>query len=122
MKSPKPYSVGRIVLYVPELQQGTDQPRAYHGNATSPLPAIIVRTWEGTSYENDEVNLKIFADAPEDAWHTSVPYSEGKEPGTWHWPEIMAAVAPKAQDEPPAKKDDSVGGSNGPGDGQPGKP
>lgn len=81
MKSPKPYSQGRIVLYVPKDE-------LFNGNKTSPLPAIIVRTWEDTAYENDEVNLKVFTDANGDAWRTSVPYSSDKEPGTWHWPEI----------------------------------
>jgi len=90
MKSPKPYSVGRIVLFMPPPSSPgqPDGVESYGGNASSPLPAVIVRTWENTGYQNDEINLKVFTDAPNDAWHTSVPYSEGKEPGTWHWPEI----------------------------------
>lgn len=60
------------------------------GNAsTTPLPAIIVNTWEHTSYENDEVNLKVFTDGSNDIWPTSIPHDqETKAPGTWHWPEI----------------------------------
>lgn len=89
MKSPKSYSVGRVVLFVPRpAQPGSDSPESFGGNASSPLPAIIVATWENTGYENDEVNLKVFTDAPKNAWQTSVPYSEDKEPYTWHWPAI----------------------------------
>jgi len=82
MKSPKPYSVGRTVLYVPK--QGEN----FGGNEQNVLPAIVVATWEHTGYQNDEVNLKVITDAPQNAWRTSVPFSSDKEPGTWHWPEI----------------------------------
>lgn len=82
-KSARPYSAGRIVMFCPNEYdaQGTN-------NGTTVVPAIIVRTWENTTYENDEVNLKVFTDGETDVWRTSIPYSEGKEPGTWHWPEI----------------------------------
>lgn len=84
MQSPKPYSLGRIVLYVPQVGQN------FGGNYTSPLPAVIVNAWEEVpSYKEDgKVNLKVLTDAATDGWATSVIYSEGKEPGTWHWPEI----------------------------------
>lgn len=82
MKSPKPYSKGRIVMYVPA------EGETFSGNNTSPLAATIVQTWEETSYQNDEVNLKVHTDAPADAWVTSVPYSDAKAPRSWHWPEI----------------------------------
>jgi hypothetical protein len=86
MKSPRPYSAGRIVMYVlSPLHQ------LYNiGNNTSPLPAIIVNAWEGNEIYQGEgkVNLKVFTDGPTDEWATSVPYSEEKTPGTWHWPEI----------------------------------
>lgn len=84
MKSPKSYSVGRVVLFVPMV--GT----RYGGNYTTPLPAVIVNAWpEVPSYlEDGVVNLKVFTDAATDGWETSVHYSEGKEPRTWHWPEI----------------------------------
>ncbi|WP_315822991.1 hypothetical protein [Paraflavitalea speifideaquila] len=83
MKSPKPYSLGGTVLYVPEATDGLCS-----NNGAKVLPAVIVRTWENTSYESDEVNLKVFTDGEINAWRTSVPYSEGKEPNTWHWPEV----------------------------------
>lgn len=73
-------SAGRIVRFVPrEVSMAT--------NGAAVLPAIVVRTWENTSYENDEVNLKVFNDGEKDLWETSVPYSKEKEPRTWHWPE-----------------------------------
>jgi hypothetical protein len=84
MKSPKPYSAGRIVMYVPTDKDAS----VIIGNITKILPAIIVRTWEETSYENDEINLKVFTDGQNNLWRTSVPYDENKAPGTWHWPEI----------------------------------
>jgi hypothetical protein len=84
MKSPKPYSTGRTVLYVPTK----DDFQAAGGNGTSPWPATIVQTWENTGYQDDEVNLKVLTDAPNDLWRTSVQFDENKTPGTWHWPEI----------------------------------
>jgi hypothetical protein len=85
MRSNKPVAVGRIVMYVP-----TDEDLAIAaGNKTDRLPAVVVKTWEDTSYENDEINLKVFTDGPVDLWRTSVPYDQSdKQPGTWHWPEI----------------------------------
>ena len=71
-------TIGRVVIFVPKEGES-------HNGAVL-LPATIVRTWENTSYENDEVNLKIHTDGPTDEWKTSVPYSETKEPDTWHWP------------------------------------
>ena len=87
MKSPKPYSIGRTVLYVPASEETPRSlPETY--NYAKVCPAIIVATWEHTGYRNDEVNLKVICDGPGDAWRTSVPYSADMEPGTWHWPEI----------------------------------
>lgn len=81
-KSPVPPSIGRVVIYVwPE-----DVNKQLDNNGADVSPAIIVRTWEDTAYENDEVNLKVLADGEKNIWATSVPYSETKEPGTWHWP------------------------------------
>jgi hypothetical protein len=87
MKSPKPYSVGRVVMYVPT--DGDKQ--SIRGNAsTSPLPAIIANAWEENPYyqEQGQVNLKVFTDGSNDYWATSIPYDESKTPGTWHWPEV----------------------------------
>ena len=75
-------SVGRIVMFVPK----EDDVHAKH-NGAEILPAVVVRTWEHTSYENDEINLKVFTDGLNDVWRTSVPYDSEKSPGTWHWPE-----------------------------------
>lgn len=75
-------SVGRIVMFVPN----EDDQETRHNQAEI-LPAVVVRTWEDTSYENDEVNLKVLTDGPADTWRTSVPYNSEKKPGTWHWPE-----------------------------------
>lgn len=74
-------TVGRIVRYVPE----TGSPEAH--NSAPVTAAVVVRTWpEISGYKNDEVNLKVLTDGPQDTWKTSVPYSEYKEPRTWHWP------------------------------------
>ena len=76
-------SVGRIVMYVPP--EG-DVPERHNGAEI--LPAIVVRTWPDSSYQNDEINLKVFTDGDSDTWRTSVPHSSDKEPNSWHWPEI----------------------------------
>lgn len=93
-------SVGRVVHFVYDEssamqanQLGGNQVRAGHIE-----PAIIVRTWGGTT-----VQLKVFRDGPKDLWVTSVQeepkqglqaFSAGQlgdeDPGwtqrTWHWP------------------------------------
>jgi hypothetical protein len=84
MKSPKPYSIGRVVIYTPTEEDNN----IAGGNRATALPATIVATWEHTSYENDEVNLKVLSDGFNDLWKTSVPYDEAGTPGTWKWPEI----------------------------------
>lgn len=74
---------GRIVHYV--LASGRNQ--GQH------RPAIVVRDWK---QPNGLVQLQVFTDETNDYapgvpgsngifWATSVIYSEGKEPGTWHW-------------------------------------
>jgi hypothetical protein len=53
-------------------------------------PAVIVRVWD---HGYGTCNLQVFTDCTNDgdqyadglAWKTSRVYSEGKEPGTWHW-------------------------------------
>ena len=62
MKSPKKYSIGDAVLFVPPIMPGQDHPTGYEGNQATLLPAFIVRTWEGKGYQNDEVNVKILTD------------------------------------------------------------
>lgn len=77
-------TVGRTVHYV--LTDGQHR------------PATVVRTFPGY----DGVNLVVLLDGTNDStvaiahgfqagaltgWATSVKYSEGKEPFTWHWPE-----------------------------------
>ena len=84
-------TAGRVVHYV----LGNGQHR----------PAIVVRDWK---QPNGLVNVQVFTDGWNDGfkttylvgtdehmttleigqnvvWRTSVPYSEGKEPETWHW-------------------------------------
>lgn len=67
-------------------------------------PAIVVLVWHVSGACPGYVNLQVFTDGtndlssqgklhPDDVdriafgiwWRTSVCYSEGKEPGTWHW-------------------------------------
>jgi hypothetical protein len=64
-------------------------------------PAIIVRVWRDLSgvpegYSNlivfvdgsndvKRVLAEPFADPVTTVWETSIHYSEGKEPRTWHW-------------------------------------
>lgn len=66
-------------------------------------PAIIVEDWEhlkgSPSHCEGYANLQVFTDGSNDVevlgavansgivWMTSKCFSEGKEPGTWHWPE-----------------------------------
>lgn len=76
---------GRITHYV--LPDGR--------NKGEHRPAIIVKTWG--SLPHSAVNMQVFVDGLNDypvdhaasftgfLWKTSVPYSENKEPGTWHW-------------------------------------
>jgi hypothetical protein len=60
-------------------------------------PAILVKVWESLRSEGT-VNMIVFLDGINEtgiirghldttftAWRTSVHYSEGQEPGTWHW-------------------------------------
>jgi hypothetical protein len=46
------------------------------------VPAVIVHVWQ-----NEMVNLKIFADAPSDLWITNVDFSPVHQARTWNWPE-----------------------------------
>lgn len=68
-------SEGRIVLYVPE--EGSPEANNY----ATVVPAVICRVWE-----NEMVNLRVFADGPDVTWKGSVNFSEEKLPRTWHWP------------------------------------
>lgn len=89
MESPKPYSTGRIVIYVPTEQDFTEL--GNHSNRTSPWSAIIAHSWpEIEAYKKDGVvNLQVVTDGPKVfLWCTFVHYSDSMEPGTWHWPEI----------------------------------
>jgi hypothetical protein len=77
-------TVGRMVHYVLPEGRSLGEHR----------PAIVVRVWKDIpSYPEGTVNLQVFTDGSNDGrdhaagivWRTSVHYSEGKEPGTWHW-------------------------------------
>lgn len=81
MRSPKPYTTGRIVLYTPA-------PGSIEANAgPEGLPAIIVRV-EYPEQLCSMVNLKVFTNGPQDTLRVDVAYSQEKEANTWHWPEI----------------------------------
>lgn len=100
-------AVGRLVHYV--LKGGRSE--------GDHRPAIVVRNWvaDGSPqnvYPEGYVNLVVFLDGYNDgtptevsnyggtvAWATSVHYSEGLEPGTWHWIEgsPQAKLAPKSE-------------------------
>lgn len=80
---------GRIVHYV-----------MHGGNSKGEhRPAIIINAWKNIStYQNEgRVNLQVFTDFSNDGeeyasgqyWATSIPYSESKELGTWHWIEFV---------------------------------
>lgn len=53
-------------------------------------PAVIVKVWD---HSHGTSNLQVFTDGHNDAdsglnglvWKTSIMYSKGKEPGTWHF-------------------------------------
>lgn len=86
---------GRIVHYVMQADDYTEE-GCYAGSGRAHhRPAIVVENWGNDKGDSNSpaVNLIIFADAPNDGHpsgtfcRTSVCYSEGKEPGTWHWPE-----------------------------------
>lgn len=116
MNENKPISVGRIVLYVPH----ENSPES--NNGVEVVPAIIVRVW-GTA-----VNLKVFNDASFDTWKTSVMYSEKKEPGTWHWPEIVVPSKETTHEtdaegnQITGKSEATEEGKDGNGGNHPGKP
>lgn len=80
-------SVGRIVHYVLEAGPHQGEHR----------PAIIVQVWSDSS-----VNLQVFVDGSNDyfrnqgpepltLWRTSKHPDPAFTPGTWHWPEYVAA-------------------------------
>lgn len=66
-----------------------------NGNSPAPhRPAIIVQVW---NQDTGCANLIVLVDGRNDyselrsegvqttIWKTSILYSDGKEPGTWHW-------------------------------------
>lgn len=77
-------SIGRVVHYVLDKPYSAGEPPAVR-------PAIVVLVW---GHDDQMVNLQVFTDGKNDgaeyasglAWKTSRKYSEGREPGTWHWP------------------------------------
>lgn len=66
-------SIGRIVHY--HVGENSVDARLKN-NSASVLPAIIVSV-----NSEDNANLKVFTDGPEDVWVTSA--SRGKEPNEW---------------------------------------
>lgn len=75
MKSPTTVSQGRIVCFV-----GSD------GSEPDVSAAIVTKVLSEENAETTMVNVKVFFDAYQTDWKTSVPYDENKGPHTWHWP------------------------------------
>lgn len=74
-------TIGRIVHYVLTKGPSEGQPRA----------AIITFAEAGS----DKISLTAFPAADRDGMGATfsafnVPFSENREPGTWHWPEAAA--------------------------------
>jgi hypothetical protein len=46
------------------------------------FPAIVV--WV-LNPERGYINAQVFLDGNDSLWITTRPYSDDKEPGTWHW-------------------------------------
>lgn len=69
--------VGRIVWYTP----GSDD--CFGGN-DGVLPAIITRAWE-----DDRMDINIFAFSPGIHLRSGVEYSHIPKPGTWCWPKTV---------------------------------
>lgn len=85
-------SEGRIVHYV---LRDKDVPGFENGVRAGGRhrPAIVVNAWPNLDRDDGYSNLVVIADGNNDGnedillWVTSVTYSDGHEPGTWHWPE-----------------------------------
>lgn len=85
-------SIGRIVHFVQKKPAG-------YGDGTVHLPAIITGVWGEHSTESC-VNLQVFTDGTNSdeqnmarvKWITSSSFDDSAEPqpGTWHWPELVA--------------------------------
>src|SRR5581483_2551615 len=101
---------GRTVHYVMSPDDYNER-GVYHGaNAAHHRPAIVTENFGHDESEDEApaVNLYIIPDGMNDGhaqpfFKMSVVFSEDKEPGTWHWPEI--SPAPKVQ---PVVTDQSV--------------
>jgi hypothetical protein len=76
-KSPKPVTPGRMVNYV--MKRNNVAPAEI-------LPAVTV-TIKSTETD-DTVGMHVFPASQGVIWKENVSYSDTKEPGTWHWPEI----------------------------------
>jgi len=81
---------GRIVHYVLAER---DLPETHKRDAGTCVPAIVVNCWRSLNRDDGYSNLQVFVDGTNHGvpsgmiWATSRTYSEGNEPGTWHWPE-----------------------------------
>lgn len=79
-------AVGDVVGYV----LGADGPGI--GGRGEVRPAMVVRVWGDPPAAPYLIQLQVFMDGTNDdpvdgrplSWRTSVPYSSGNEPGTWH--------------------------------------
>lgn len=93
-------SIGRIILYVlgegdvSQIESRRAASGAYVGNiprAGQVVPAIVVAAWGG---EDDKINGQAVLDGLDSHWITLRAYDAAKTPGTWHWPERVAALEP----------------------------
>lgn len=89
---------GRIVHYVLTDRDVCDIPLTMGRPAAGvERAAIVVNSWPGLDRDDGYANLLVFMDGQNDGlqlheaplrWVTSrIRSAEGKEPGTWHWPQ-----------------------------------
>lgn len=88
-------TIGRIVVYnTTELDRNLM--REVKANVQIQLPAIIVATFENSSYQNNESDLKVLLDGVGELWGTSIPQGDGE--GQWNFPVIVKEELKNAVD------------------------
>jgi hypothetical protein len=90
----KGLSEGRLVHYI---YSSSDLDKRHQHLVGAHRAALVVNAWPELGRDDGCANLLVFRDGRNDVcdfdyacaavWVTSRLYSEGKEPGTWHWPE-----------------------------------
>lgn len=79
-------SVGRIVMLVLPFVKDKQEMYVTQNGGQKECAAIITNVKTGDEFTKGEVNLKAFVDSNSNYLFPNVPYSEGGEPNTWHWP------------------------------------